>query len=175
MVYMNGVVLLTQQRGRGNSICTRCILCLKIHTHIAPCSWVQLYRLTSTLCQRLCLSYFGCPCSTSRSRNWQSFDHCFARVWCTWRRSAILEFSLFCEQKLAFLVGAKFFSSYGAKYREPTNDRSDACNIWRWNDVVGVTSLMMLNLQCRKRNLVCNTQTASSHSLNSLSQTVIFN
>jgi hypothetical protein len=78
---------------------------LGLRTDIAPRPGVKLYQLTSTLCQPLSLSYLGSLCVPSRIKILRLFDHCFAQVPWTWRRSCILEFSLFCGGKLAFLLG----------------------------------------------------------------------
>ncbi len=53
---------------------------LRLCTDITPCPGVQMYPLTSTLCQSLYLSYFGCPCALNGIKIWRSFNHCFARV-----------------------------------------------------------------------------------------------
>jgi hypothetical protein len=98
---------------------------LRNSTDFAPCPRVEMYRLTSTLCQPLSLSYSGCPCIPSRIKYWWSFDHCFARLLWTWRRSSILEITSFCEQKLVLLSGARFFLFYWAKWQADV-DRSDA-------------------------------------------------
>jgi hypothetical protein len=74
---------------------------LRYSTDFAPCPAgskvpVNIY----TLCQPLSLSYFGSPCIlswTNSTKYWRSFGHCFARIWWTWRRSSILEFSSFRE------------------------------------------------------------------------------
>jgi hypothetical protein len=54
---------------------------LRIRTDFAPCPGVEMYRLTSTLCQPLYLSYFGCLCAPCGVKNWQLLGHCFAQVW----------------------------------------------------------------------------------------------
>ncbi len=38
---------------------------LRNSTDFAPCPGVEMYQLTSTLCQTLSLSYFRCPCVPS--------------------------------------------------------------------------------------------------------------
>jgi hypothetical protein len=63
---------------------------------------------------------------TNGIKIWRSFNHCFARVQWTWRRSSILEFSLFCKQKLAFFFGARFFLFLLSKVRRADNDMSAA-------------------------------------------------
>jgi hypothetical protein len=78
---------------------------LGISLDFVPCPGVKMYRLTTTLCQPLCLSYFGCLCVPSGIKYWHSFNHCFARVWWTWRRSSILEFLCFVSRNKFLYFG----------------------------------------------------------------------
>ncbi len=68
--------MLAQQSSWGISIRTAISLSLKICTDITPRPGV-VYWLTPTLCQPLSLSYFGCPCAPSRSRNFGAHESLF--------------------------------------------------------------------------------------------------
>ncbi len=81
------VVPLAQQRGWGKSIRTAISSVLRFCTNIAPRPEVKMYWLTSTLCQLLSLSYFGCLCAPNGIKKWWLFDHCFTQVWWMWRQS----------------------------------------------------------------------------------------
>jgi hypothetical protein len=83
---------------------------------------VKMYRLTSMLCQTLSLSYFGRLCVPSRIKYWRLFNHCFSRVWWTWRRSSILD--SYTSEKLVFFLGLDS-SCLIEQSNELMNDRSD--------------------------------------------------
>jgi hypothetical protein len=72
MVYVRKSCLARPAAELGNSICinTRYLLCLKnLYTDFAPCSGVKMYRLTSTLCQPLSLSYLWVSVRTKRNQS----------------------------------------------------------------------------------------------------------
>jgi hypothetical protein len=89
-----------------------------------------MYRLTSTLCQPLSLSYFGCPCVPSGIKYWRLFDHCFAWVQWTWRRSSILEI-LFVLQVENYFSYLGLYSCLIEQSNERMNDRSDTTQMMK--------------------------------------------
>ncbi len=135
---------------------------LRIRTDFAPCPRVEMYRLTSTLCQPLSLSYFGCPCVPSGIRYWQSFDHCFAQLQWTWRQLSILEFF--------FLRVENYFSYFGLDSScllSKVTSKQMIRVILRewWKDAIDVRVSWCQNFQHTKQwtfcsNLVCKTKIA---------------
>ncbi len=98
------VVALAQSQSWGILFVPAIFSILRISTDFAPCPGVKMYRLTSTLCQPLSLSNFGCACGLSGIKYERLFYHCFSQVRWTWRRSCILE--------ILFVLRVKTWFSY---------------------------------------------------------------
>jgi hypothetical protein len=103
---------------------------LRISADFAPCPGVKMYRLTSTLCQPLSLSYFGCPRVPSRIKYcWLLLDHSFVRVKWTYIEAVLhLKISSFRKQKLVLLFGLDSSLIKQSKDLALIGIRSDVCN-----------------------------------------------
>jgi hypothetical protein len=71
-------VLLAQLRSWEIPFVPAIFSVLRISLDFATCPGVEMYRLTSMLCQPLSLFLSGCLCVPSGIKYWRSFDHCFA-------------------------------------------------------------------------------------------------